>query len=75
MASERVELKTMIEAYTINGAYVNFKEDILGSLETGKLADLIVLDKNLFEIAPQDIANTKVQLTVMDGKDVYRADK
>lgn len=73
VASERVDLATMIEAYTINGAYINFKEDILGSLEVGKIADMIVLDQNLFEIAPQDIAKSKVQLTVMNGEDVFRA--
>ncbi|WP_019528051.1 amidohydrolase [Dasania marina] len=70
--SERVELASMIAAYTINGAYVNFKEDILGSLEVGKVADLIVMDKNLFEIPAADIAKTQVQLTVMNGKNVYQ---
>jgi predicted amidohydrolase YtcJ len=72
VSSERVDLDTMIAAYTINGAYVNFQEDKLGSLEVGKLADMIVLDRNLFEIAPEDIAKTKVNLTVMNGEDVFR---
>jgi hypothetical protein len=72
MPDERVSLATMIEAYTINGAYVNFKEESLGSLEVGKIADLIVLDRNLFEIPAVDIAKAKVELTVMKGRDVFR---
>ena len=43
-------------------------EHDIGSIEVGKLADLIVLEKNLFEVAPQDIHKTKVLMTVMNGK-------
>ncbi len=69
---ECVDLATMIEAYTINGAYVNFKDESLGSLQVGKIADLIVLDKNLFEVPEVEIAQAQVQLTVMNGEDVFR---
>ena len=52
---ERVDLKTMIECATINGAYASFMENETGSLEVGKLADLIVLDRDLFKVPAEDI--------------------
>lgn len=69
---EVVDLPTILEAYTINGAYLSQQEKITGSLELGKAADLIVLDQNLFEIPKSDIHKTKVQLTLLEGKEVYR---
>lgn len=70
---ELVDLSTMIAGYTINGAYVNFEERETGSLEVGKFADLVVLDRNLFEIATHEIHLAKVLLTVLEGHEVYRA--
>ncbi len=52
---ERVTLEQMIRSFTINGAYANFLEKETGSIEVGKKADLIVLDKNLFEIPVTEI--------------------
>lgn len=69
---EIVDLPTMIAAYTINGAYVNHQENETGSIEVGKVADLIVLDRNLFEIPVHEIHNAKVLLTLLAGKEVYR---
>lgn len=71
-ASERVDLATMIDAYTINGAYLMGLDDKQGSIEVGKRADLTVLDKNLFEIPAADISSARVVHTVFDGRDVYR---
>jgi predicted amidohydrolase YtcJ len=56
--AERLALETMIEAYTINGAYFMRQESIVGSIEVGKYADLVVLDRNLFEIPTNQIAET-----------------
>jgi len=61
-----------IRANTYGAAYGIGVEDKIGSLEVGKLADLIVLDENLFEIDPHDIYKTKVLLTIMDGKVHHR---
>jgi len=69
---ETVDLAQMLAGYTINGAYVNFEETETGSIETGKAADLIVLDRNLFEIPAQEIHTAKVLLTLLEGKAVYR---
>lgn len=69
---EIVDLPTMLAAYTINGAYVNHQENEAGSIEVGKAADLIVLDRNLFEIPVHEIHNTKVLLTLLEGREVHR---
>jgi predicted amidohydrolase YtcJ len=69
---EVVDLPTMLAAYTINGAYGLFQEHETGSLEVGKAADLVVLDRNLFEIPAHEIGKAKVLLTLLEGKEVYR---
>jgi len=68
---ERIDLKSAITAFTINAAFVNKHEDQTGSVEVGKLADLIVLDRNLFDIEPEDISETKVLLTLFAGEPVH----
>ena len=68
---EVVDLPLMIAGYTINGAYVNFQEHETGSIEVGKSADLVVLDRNLFEIPRHEIHNVKVLLTMLEGREVY----
>ena len=70
---ERIPLPDAIAAYTIRGAYLSFSEKETGSIEVGKAADLIVVDKNLFEIPASQIHEAKVLLTLLDGREVYRA--
>ncbi len=69
---ERATLEDMIASFTFNGAYANFLEEETGSLEVGKRADIVVLDRNLFDIPTTEIANTKVLLTLVDGEIVFR---
>jgi len=69
---ELIDLPTMLAAYTINGAFVNHQEKNTGSLEVGKAADVIVLDRNLFEIPAHEIHRAKVLLTLLEGREVYR---
>ena len=69
---ERVDLATMIDAYTINGAWQLHAEDTSGSIEVGKRADVVIFDRNLFEIATSEISEAKVDLTLFDGIIVYR---
>jgi predicted amidohydrolase YtcJ len=71
LPKENVSVADAIASYTINGAYVNHQENTTGSLEVGKFADIVVLDKNLFEVEPVRISETKVLLTFMDGKLVH----
>ena len=68
---ESIDLKTAIDAFTINAAFVNNLEKETGSIEVGKFADLIVLDQNLFEIKIHDISETKVLLTLFEGQVVH----
>ncbi len=63
-----ITLDEAIAAYTINGAKMLRMEDEIGSIETGKRADLIVLDRNLADIPPGDIHRTQVLMTMMDGR-------
>ncbi len=70
---ERVSLEKMIVASTLNGAKANFLDQEIGSIEVGKMADLVVLDKNLFEIDVEEIASTQIIMTFFEGKQVYLA--
>lgn len=70
--SERVGLDQILAAYTINGAYINGLENQTGSIEVGKAADLIVLDRNLFQIPENEIHASHVLLTMVEGAVVYR---
>ena len=70
-ADEEISLAEAIENYTINSAYVNFLDDQVGSIEVGKKADLVILDKNLFAIPAQEINSTKVVATLFAGCLVY----
>jgi predicted amidohydrolase YtcJ len=71
LPEERISLPEAIAAFTINSAYVNSQEDRTGSIEAGKLADLIVLDRNLFDISPTEISDTRVLLTLLGGEVVH----
>jgi len=68
---ERITLEQAIAAATINAAYDNHLDDRTGSIETGKLADLVILDTNLFKIEPSAISDAKVVSTIFGGKVVY----
>jgi len=73
-AGERVDLATMIAAYTIDGAWLMDQENIVGSIEVGKRADLIVMDRNLFEVPATEINEAQVLLTLFDGQPVFRTE-
>jgi predicted amidohydrolase YtcJ len=70
-ADEAVSLATMLAAYTRNGAFLMHQEHLTGSIEPGKLADLVVLDINLFEVEPAAINEAAVVQTYLGGRVVY----
>ena len=72
--SQRLTVAKAIEGYTLDTAYAGRREETEGSLETGKLADVIIVDHNLLEIDPQNIHETKVVFTIVGGKIVYEAE-
>ncbi|MFJ8235561.1 amidohydrolase [Ureibacillus sp. NPDC094379] len=68
---ESITITQALKAYTIDAAYGVFREKELGTIEEGKWADLIVLDRNLFTITPSEIKEAKVILTMMDGEIIF----
>lgn len=68
---EKISLEDALRAYTINGAYTEYSENVKGSIEPGKLADIAVLSKNVFEVPLREIAGIKVNMTIFDGKILY----
>lgn len=71
--NETLTVEQALRVFTINGAYAVSAEDRIGSIEEGKLADMIVLDRNLFEVEPTDIRNTRVLKTIVNGELVYES--
>ncbi len=71
LPEQRVSVETALQAYTAGAAYASFEEKIKGKLEPGMLADLIVLSQDLFQVDPMKIHETKVLLTIVDGKPLY----
>ena len=69
-----VTLEEAIRGYTINAAYASFEEDLKGSLEPGKLGDLVVVSNNLFDVPVEKLKDVRPLLTVVGGKIVYVAD-
>ena len=72
-ASQKITVAEALKVGTINGAYASYEEDIKGSLEVGKLADLVVLDKDPMAVDPSTIIDIKIQRTMVDGKWVYES--
>ncbi len=71
-AGEGISPMEAIRAYTVLGAYSAWEEDIKGSIEPGKLADLVVLDRDPLSIPRDDLKNVETVMTVVDGKIVYK---
>ncbi len=67
-----ISIKEALKTYTINAAYASFEEDIKGSIEVGKLADFVILDKNPLEVPEQEIKNIQVLETIIRGKTVFK---
>ena len=70
--NERLTLEQAIHGYTMGGAFAARREKTEGSIEVGKLADVIIISQDLFKIAPNQIGNTKVMMTLVGGKVVYQ---
>ena len=73
--NERISLEDTIKAYTLGAALAGRREKTEGSIEPGKLADMIVLSQDLFKIPPTEIVKTEVLLTLVGGKVVYQSPK
>ncbi|MGE5702859.1 MAG: amidohydrolase [Clostridia bacterium] len=69
---QRIGLLEAVRLYTWNGAYASFDEQIKGSIEAGKLADLVVLSEPILDTPPERLKDVTVDMTVLDGKIVYK---
>jgi hypothetical protein len=69
---QKISVDDALRAYTLGSAYASFDERIKGSIESDKLADIVVLSDDILTIAPEQIRNVRVELTIFDGRVVYR---
>ena len=71
---QNLTMEEAVKAHTINAAYCSFSEDRKGSIKVGKIADFVVMDKDIFSIDPEtELLSTKIMATYMDGEKVYEA--
>jgi len=70
-AGQRVSVEEAVRFFTLNNAYAAFEENIKGSIKEGKLADLVVLDRDIFSVPPQELRDTQVLFTIFDGRVIY----
>jgi hypothetical protein len=74
LPDERLDLAAAVRMFTLGSAYVNHLDDVAGSIEIGKYADLVVLDRNVFELPSSEILRAKVLLTLVEGERAFAAD-
>lgn len=74
LEQERISVKEAVEMFTVKGAYASYEEDIKGSLELGKLGDMVVLSQDIFDIDPSSIKDIRVEKTIVGGEVVYTRD-
>jgi predicted amidohydrolase YtcJ len=68
---QKISLEEAVRAYTVGSAHAEFQEKVKGSLTAGKLADLVMLDRDIFKMDPADLDKVKVAVTIVDGRVVY----
>jgi predicted amidohydrolase YtcJ len=73
LPDERLDVRTALDGYTISSAYVNHLDAMTGSIEAGKEADLVVLDRDLLSLPAEELSSATVQLTLVGGERVYAA--
>ena len=71
MPEERIDIHQAVRGYTVNAAAASWRDRDTGSLSVGKYADLTVLDRDIFSVPPQEVAETKVRMTMLGGTVVY----
>jgi predicted amidohydrolase YtcJ len=70
--AEKISIDQALSAYTVSNAYAGFQENKLGQLKVGYLADLVVLEQDIFEIPAEEIKDITINMTIVDGKIVYQ---
>jgi predicted amidohydrolase YtcJ len=72
---QKITVEEAVQAYTVGSAYAEFQESVKGSLAVGKLADVVIIDRDLFKIKPEEIEQAKVVLTIVNGRVVYEREE
>ncbi|HEX2723198.1 MAG TPA: amidohydrolase [Gemmatimonadaceae bacterium] len=70
---QKIDVEDALRAYTINAAYASFEEGIKGSIERGKLADIVLIDRDITRVPPETIRQARVRLTIVGGRVVFEA--
>jgi predicted amidohydrolase YtcJ len=68
---QKISIAETVRAYTVGSAYAEFQEKVKGQIAVGMLADIVMLDNDIFTIKPEEIDKTKVLMTITDGRVVY----
>jgi len=71
---ESISMRDTLRAHTMGSAYAAFEENIRGSLEPGKTADMVVWSEDLYSASPQQLLNIKVEATIVEGDVVYKGE-
>jgi predicted amidohydrolase YtcJ len=71
--SQRISVTEAMRICTVHGAYASFEENIKGSLQAGKLADLVILENDPHDVDPDSIVDIRILRTVLGGQTVYEA--
>ncbi len=74
LPEQKLSVHQALTAYTLGSAYASFEENIKGSLEAGKLADMTVLSGNPYQLPPEELKNIDIEMTIMNGQVVYCKD-
>jgi len=72
---QKISVAEAVQAYTLGSAYAEFQEAVKGSLTPGKLADIVIIDSDIFTIKPEEIERAKVVMTLLDGRVVYEREE
>ncbi|HMG94704.1 MAG TPA: amidohydrolase family protein, partial [Gemmatimonadaceae bacterium] len=68
---QKITVEDALRAYTTGGAYASFREHEIGSLGVGKLADIVIIDRDLTKIPPETIRDAKIDYTIVGGRIVF----
>jgi predicted amidohydrolase YtcJ len=72
---QKITVEEAVRAYTVGSAFAEFAEDAKGTLAPGKLADMVILSQDIFNIDPAEIEKTRIVMTIMDGRIVYNDER
>ena len=71
LPDQKLTAEETVRAYTLGGAYASYDERVRGTIRNGKYADLVVLDRDVFAVDPEEIKDIQIEMTVLNGKTVY----